>query len=167
MRHRLPLGKGCTVNIVVLPAHDEADEIVGLMLDQLLDFNNYCCTALSQSALAGEMIETVQTKDAHAVCVSALPPAAVAHSRYLCKRLHMKLPDMKMVVGLWTWSGELKRAKDRVACEGSVNLVTTLAQAMDEIEQLTQAVVTQQQETRNGNGKSATTPSTPLPAPAK
>jgi predicted PurR-regulated permease PerM len=171
VRHRLPLGKDCRVNIVVLPAHDEADEIVGLMLDQILDFNNYCGTAVSQSALAGEMIETVQSKNAHAVCVSALPPAAVAHSRYLCKRLHMKLPELKMVVGLWTWSGELKRAKDRVACEGSVNLVTTLGQAMDEIEQATQAVVAQQSETRNGNGKPATgtaasSTSGPAPAPA-
>jgi hypothetical protein len=113
----------------------------------------------------------VQSKNAHAVCVSALPPAAVAHSRYLCKRLHMKLPELKMVVGLWTWSGELKRAKDRVACEGSVNLVTTLGQAMDEIEQATQAVVAQQSETRNGNGKPATgtaasSTSGPAPAPA-
>ena len=169
-RHRLSLAKDCRVNVVVLPAHDEADEIVGLMLDQVLDFNNYCGTAVSQSALAGEMIEKVQSKNAHAVCVSALPPAAVAHSRYLCKRLHMKLPDMKMVVGLWTWSGDLKRATDRVACEGSVNLVTTLAQAMDAIEQATQAVVAQQLETRNGNAKSAptspasTAASTPAPA---
>jgi hypothetical protein len=62
-----------------------------------------------------------------------------------------------MVVGLWTWSGDLKRATDRVACEGSVNLVTTLAQAMDAIEQATQAVVAQQLETRNGNAKSAPT----------
>jgi hypothetical protein len=172
--HRYPLQKDCRVNIVVLPAHDEADEIVGLMLAQLLEFNNYCGTAVSQSALAGEMIEVVQTKNAHAVCVSALPPAAVAHSRYLCKRLHLKLPEMKMVVGLWGWSGDLKRAKDRVACEGSVNLVTTLAQALDEIEQVTHAVVVQQQEmARNGGGAGAdgktktAAASASTPAPAK
>src|SRR5688500_7704557 len=34
--HRFPLQKDCTVNVVVLPAHDEADEIVGLMLHQVL-----------------------------------------------------------------------------------------------------------------------------------
>ena len=143
---RFPLRKDCTVNVVVLPAHDEADEIVGLMLHQVLEFNNYCATAASQSALAGEMIEMVLGKHAHAVCVSALPPAAVNHSRYLCKRLHQKLPDLKMVVGLWSWRGDLKRAKDRVACEGSVHVVTTLAHAMDQIEQLTQAAVVQQQQ---------------------
>ena len=153
--HRFPLQKDCTVNVLVLPAHDEADEIVGLMLQQVLDFNNYCATAASQSTLAGEMVEMVQTKKAHTVCVSALPPAAVTHSRYLCKRLHQKFPETKMVVGLWTWSGDLKKAKERVACESSVNLVTTIAQALDEIEQLTQAVVVQQQETTRTDDKAA------------
>jgi predicted PurR-regulated permease PerM len=155
--NRFPLQKDCRVNVVVLPAHDEADEIVALMLAQVLEFNNYCATAVSQSALAGEMIEMVKTKDAHAVCVSALPPAAVTHSRYLCKRLHQKLPELRMVVGLWTWSGDLKKAKTRVACEESVNLVTTIAQALDEIEQLTQSAVVQQQETTRSEDKAAAT----------
>ena len=150
---RKPLQKDCTVNVVVLPAHDEADEIVALMLDQVLEFNNYCAYAASQTKLAAEMIETVQKKQAHAVCVSALPPAAVTHSRYLCKRLHQRMPDLKMVVGLWAWPGDLRKAKGRVACESSVNLVTTIAQAVDEVEQLTQAAVVQQQEaTARANG---------------
>jgi hypothetical protein len=158
--------KECRVNVVVLPAHDEADEIVGLMLAQVLEFNNYCPTAGSQSALAGEMIEIVENKNAHAVCVSALPPSAVTHSRYLCKRLHQKFPDMNMVVGLWSWSGDLKKAKERVACEGTVQLVTTITQAMTEIEQLTQAVVVQQQETTPSSAK-ADAITAPATAPAK
>ena len=164
--NRFPLQKDCTVNVIVLPAHDEADEIVGLMLAQVLEFNNYCATAASQTILAGEMIDMVQAKNAHAVCVSALPPAAVTHSRYLCKRLHQKLPEMKMVVGLWSWGGDLKRAKDRVTCEDSVTVVTTLAQAVDQIEQLTHAVVVQQQEKQRTDDKTAARAPAPAPAPA-
>jgi hypothetical protein len=133
---RVPLQKDCNVNVLVLPAHDEADEIVGLMLAQLLDFNNYCAEAVSTHVLAGEMAEMVQTKDASLVCVSALPPSAIAHSRYLCKRLHLKYPDLKMVVGLWTVKGDLKRAKERITCDESALLVTTLSSALDQIEQL-------------------------------
>jgi len=165
--HRLPLQKDCTVNIVILPAHDEADEIVGLMLTQVLEFNNYCATAVSQSALAGEMLEMVQTKNAHAVCVSALPPSAVTHSRYLCKRLHQKFPEMNMVVGLWSWSGDLKKAKERVACEGTVQLVTRITGALEEIEQATHAVVVQQQQETARNGDDTpTVAKTASPAPA-
>ena len=153
--NRFPLGKDCSVNVLVLPAHDEADEIVGQMLAQVLEFNNYCATAASQSALAGEMVEMVGSKNADAVCVSALPPAAVTHSRYLCKRLHQKLPELKMAVGLWSWSGDLKRAKERVSCADSVVLVTTLSQAVDQVEQLTQAAVVQQQQTQRNGEKAA------------
>jgi hypothetical protein len=78
---------------------------------------------------------------------------------------------MKMVVGLWTWSGDLKRAKERVACEESVNLVTTLAQALDDIEQLTHSVVVQQQETTRNDDRAtaaaATSAKAASPAPAK
>ncbi|MEA2734066.1 MAG: hypothetical protein QOE14_517 [Humisphaera sp.] len=170
--NRFPLQKDCTVNVVILPAHDEADEIVGLMLEQVLAFNNYSAVAASQSTLAGEMIQLVLERKAHVVCVSALPPSAVTHSRYLCKRLHLKLPDLKMVVGLWGWSGDLKRAKERVACEGSVSVLTRIAQAMDQIEQLTQTVVVQQQETQRTDDKAAvvaanTAAAAATPAPAK
>ena len=159
---RRPLQKDCTVNVVILPAHDEADEIIALMLEQVLEFNNYCAYASSQTKLVAEMIETVQKKHAHAVCVSALPPAAVTHSRYLCKRLHQRMPELNMVVGLWAWPGDLRKAKDRVACESSVNLVTTIRQAVDELEQLTQRVVVQQQEsTSRANGETSPTGSSP------
>jgi ribosomal protein L12E/L44/L45/RPP1/RPP2 len=56
-RSRLP--NQCIVNVLVLPAHDEADEIVGLMLAQLLDLHGYCAHAASTNALAGEMVEMV------------------------------------------------------------------------------------------------------------
>src|SRR5206468_5732224 len=78
---RLP--QGCTVNIVCLPAHDEADEIANLMLVQLLEEYGYCTFASSQDQLASEMVESIEGHSAHAVVVSALPPAAVSHARYL------------------------------------------------------------------------------------
>jgi len=120
----------CTVNVVLLPAHDEADEISGLMLAQLLEFRGYCAFAQSVTKLA-----------AHVVVVSAMPPAAVAHSRYLCKRLHARFPDANMVVGLWTMKGDVKKAKDRVTCVGSVQVATELKTALEQIGQLAQPVI--------------------------
>jgi hypothetical protein len=151
---RVPLQKGCVVNVLVLPAHDEADEIVGLMFAQLLEFNNFCVTAAKQQQLAGEMLEMIESSKTDCVCVSALPPAAVTHSRYLCKRLNQRYPQLQMVVGLWAWKGDLKRAKQRITCEDQTRIVTTLAAALDEIEQLAKPVVVQQMESKS-NGKEA------------
>jgi hypothetical protein len=133
--------RGCTVNVVCLPAHDEADDVAGHMLAQLLEFRSYCSTAVSVTQLASEMVEIVDAKKAHVVVVSAMPPGAVAHARYLCKRLHLRFPDLNMVVGLWTTKADLNKAKDRVACAGSVQMASKLRQALDQIGQLVQPVI--------------------------
>src|SRR3712207_7794462 len=58
--------------------------------------------------------------------------------RSLCKRLHARFPDINMVVGLWVAKGDLKKAKERIACSGTVPVVTTLGQALDQVAQLVQ-----------------------------
>jgi predicted PurR-regulated permease PerM len=138
---RVPVPRDCVVNIVCLPAHDEADEIVNLMLAQLLQINRYCAFSISQNALASEMVEQVSAHKAHLVVVSALPPAAVAHARYLCKRMHAADAEMKMIVGLWTFKGDLTKAKDRITCVANVPLVTSLTAAIDEIHQQVQPML--------------------------
>ena len=120
------LPTGCVVNIVLLPAHDDADEIAALMLSHLLELRGFCSFPVAVARLASEMVEAVEKRQAHVVCVSAMPPAAVTHSRYLCKRLHGKFPDFNMVVGLWTARGDLKKAKDRITCSTNVQVATTL-----------------------------------------
>lgn len=143
---RVPLEKRCSINVVILPAHDEADEIVGLMLAQLLEFNNYAAHPASLHSLTGEMIAMVEGKEADLVCISALPPSAVTHARYICKRLRNHYPEMQMVVGLWTVKVDLKRAKDRIACDASTQLETTLSAVLDQIEQMSHQEVVRQLE---------------------
>jgi hypothetical protein len=138
---RVRIPKECVINILVLPAHDEADEIIGLMLAQLLEMQGYCAYAESVAKLAGEMVEMVEEKEASLVAVSAMPPAAVAHSRYLCKRIHTRYLDIPMIVGLWSFKGDLKKATDRITCVGSVAVMTTLKEAMDQIHQQVQPLL--------------------------
>lgn len=138
-RYRIP--NGCKVNVVLLPANDEADEVVGMMLAKLLEDTGICAFPVSQSALASEMVEHVETHAAHVVVVSALPPSAVSHARYLCKRLHARWPDLRMVVGLWTTRSDLDRAKERLTCADSVRITTALQDAREQVWQLVQPVL--------------------------
>ena len=136
-----PVAKEPSVVVLCLPAHDEADEIVGLMLAQLLELKGHRAIAASQVALASELLELVQKHDAGAACISALPPAALAHSRYLCKRLNLRFPELPTLVGLWTSKTDPKKSLDRLACPGSVHLVTSLAGAIAEIHQMIQPLL--------------------------
>lgn len=133
---RVTLPKGCLVNVLCLPSKSPSDEIVCQMLAQLLEMRGYCVATGSADSLASEMVDMVERTKAHIVCVSAMPPAAVAHARYLCKRIHGRFPDMDMLVGLWTFKSDIRKAKSRIACSDTVHLVTTLDQAQDEIDQL-------------------------------
>jgi hypothetical protein len=130
------LPSGCVVNVVCLPAHDDADEIVNAMLAQLLTLRRYCVTAVGAAKLASEMVTIVEQADTHMVVISALPPSAVAHARYLCKRVHSRFPELPMVVGLWRFKGDMIKARDRIACENQVRMITTLAEALHELQQL-------------------------------
>jgi hypothetical protein len=129
------LPRDAQVSVVLLPAHDPADEIVCTMVANVLDVRGYHAKVVSVTALASEMIHTVEQEHADMVVVSALPPAAVTHARYLCKRLHAKFPDVETLVGLWMWKGDAHKAKSRIACTRSVRLVTTLCQSLDEVHQ--------------------------------
>jgi hypothetical protein len=132
-----------SVIVLCLPAHDGADEIVGLMLAQLLELKGQRAIAASQVSLAGEMLELVQEREAGVVCISALPPAALSHSRYLCKRLQAKFPELPTVVGLWTSKAEAKRSLDRLPRDGPVCVVTSVGAAVTEIHQLIQPLLLQ------------------------
>lgn len=131
------------LSILCLPARTEADEITGLMLAQVLETRGCVVRAVPVASLAGEMVDLVDRYTADVICISATPPAAVMHARYLCKRLRTRLPKVKLVVGLWDAQGDLTKAKERIGC-GTV-VVATLTEAQEQIRLLTQPHVPRSQ----------------------
>ena len=131
------------LSILCLPARTEADEITALMLAQVLETRGCLVQAVSVTSLAGEMGDLVDRCTADVVCVSATPPAAVMHARYLCKRLRSQLPKVKLVVGLWDAQGDLNKAKERIGCGAIV--VATLADAQEQIRLLNPPPLADQQ----------------------
>lgn len=108
-----------------------------MMLAQVLETSGCRAQAISIAALAGEMVDLVdQCTAADVVCISATPPAAVMHARYLSKRLRSRLPKANLVVGLWDAQGDLDKASERIGCEAIV--VATLAAALEQIGTLIQ-----------------------------
>jgi predicted PurR-regulated permease PerM len=145
------------VRIVCLPATDEADEIAGTMLAQALAARGYHATCLSLGMLTSERLEQVKEEEAGLVVISALPPGATAHARYVCKRLRPAFPDLKIIVGLWIAEAAGKKITDRLTAAGADEIATTLSQATDQIERLTATASFVQQ-----NGNRSALPSTPL-----
>jgi predicted PurR-regulated permease PerM len=141
VKAQITIPKDCAVRVLTLPAKSRSDEVVALMLSQLLDFRGYSATAGSVDSLASEMVGMVDKQRIDISCVSALPPAAIARARYLCKRIHAKLPEVQLLVGLWMHKGDIEKARPRLACADSKRLVTTLAQAQEQIDQMAQPLL--------------------------
>jgi hypothetical protein len=87
------------------------------------------------------MVESVGKLNADLVFVSALPPGAMMHARYLCKRVHAKFSEIPMVIGLWGYQGDLEKAKERVLCDGNVQFVKQLDGAIAAINQLAKPIL--------------------------
>ena len=120
---------GHVTSVVCIPARDEADEIVGIMLTQLLGRAGYQAQAISIGTTA-EMLAQVKEAAPDIVCISALPPFALLHARDLYKRLRSNVPNAKVIVGLWKFSGDPIKAAARFNIVGDDKLAITLAQTV-------------------------------------
>ena len=122
--------------VVCLPARDEADEIVAMMLSQILEKNGVRARHVSVTSLASEMVEAVDRTGAGFVCISALPPSAVAHARYLCKRLRARRKDLRLMIGLWTSKIDPKEIQAKLGCHEQDRVVTSIADAVTHLKPL-------------------------------
>ncbi len=136
-----PLADSSRLCVLCLPAHDEADEIAGMMLAQLLETRECLVHVVSVAAFVSEMGDLVAQHKADVVCISATPPSAVMHARHVCKRLRTRFPEVPLVVGLWNARGDLTKAQERIGCGAAAHVVSTLAAAQQQIRLLIQPLL--------------------------
>ena len=91
--------------------------------------------------LPSDMVDLVEQRKADVVCISAMPPTAVAHARVLCLRLRRRFPNLHLVVGLWNAPDDLTRAKERIGDSATTHVVATLAEAQEQIRGLIQPLL--------------------------
>jgi predicted PurR-regulated permease PerM len=120
------------------PAHDAADELALLMLQQLLDPERCRMAIISAEMLTGEVLSMMEQQPMSLICVAALPPGAVAPVRYLCKRLRARFPDCRIVVGRWGPDETLDNPWIRLRELGVDEVGTTLMETRNQISQLSQ-----------------------------
>lgn len=118
------------VTVVCLPARDVADEIAGHMVGRALKSHPVNFEVLSSRLTAGEMVEKVGQMKADAVFVSAIPPYASQHARYIFKRLRNAYPDLKIMVALWGVKPGSKSYRS-LACVGAGRLTTSVKESLE------------------------------------
>jgi predicted PurR-regulated permease PerM len=114
------------LRILGCPGHNEGDRLALEMLRQLLDSAVWEMEILSLEMLSAEQVALAGEKAPAVICIGALPPGGLAHTRYLCKRLRARLPHAKIVVGRWGLKGDVEQNAEQLCEAGADQVATTL-----------------------------------------
>ena len=77
---------------------------------------------------ASELVALVKARGVSVVCLADLPPSSPSKTRYLVKRLHAALPDVRILVGRWAPPGLADESTQVLRDAGAVLVASTLAE---------------------------------------
>ena len=89
------------LRVLGLATNGIADELALQMLGHLLNDLPIVVEITKGRLLASEVVSLVQAQGVSVVCLADLPPSPPSKTRYLVKRLHAALPEVKILVGRW------------------------------------------------------------------
>jgi predicted PurR-regulated permease PerM len=125
-----------TSPVVCVAVEDEADEIAGTMLAQLLEQCGHSTMLLPSAALSTEIMERLAEDPSTILCISAVPPFAFAQARRLAQSLRKSLPKNPIVVGLWGGDGDADTLRERFGNARPDAIVTTFADALSRVKEI-------------------------------
>ena len=136
------------VSILGCPARDEADELALLMLRQLFVSTRYDVEVMSDAVLTSEVVGMIGAKNPAVIVIVSLSPGGLAQTRYLCKRLRARVPNLKIAIGQWGMESE---DRNRTLLAEADRVGTTMIETREQIIQLSQS-----------NPHPSTPPATPI-----
>jgi hypothetical protein len=113
---------------------------VASLLCQLLEGRGIVVQSLPIGTTA-EMLSQVVTLKPRVVCISALPPFAVKHTRTLYGKLRLQSPNMQIIVCLWQFDGDTEKLANRLKLIKGDGFFTTLSQVLANIDLQARATI--------------------------
>ena len=112
---------GCAIN-------GAADELALMMLANLVDDLSIVVETTSLRMQASELVSLVEAQGVSVVCLADLPPSPPSKTRYLVKRLHAALPDLRILVGRWGPAALADESTQPLRDAGASLVASTLAE---------------------------------------
>jgi predicted PurR-regulated permease PerM len=105
-----------------------ADELALEMLGHLLDDLPIVVDIAKGRMLASELVSQVRTGGVSVICLADLPPSPPSKTRYLVKRLHAAVPDLRILVGRWAPQALADDSTQLLRDAGATIVASTLAE---------------------------------------
>ncbi len=132
------------LRVLACPARDQADRLALEMLRQLLDPAKWVVEVTAVDMMTADLVAQVAEQAPALVCIGALPPGGLAHTRYLCKKLRTRFPEVKIVVGRWGLTDGVETNREQLQDAGADLIATTLLETRSQLRSLL-PILTQQQ----------------------
>lgn len=120
-------GPRAPLRVLGYATNGAADELALAMLAHLLADLPIAIEMTGERLQASELIALVQAQGVSVVCLADLPPSPPSKTRYLVKRLHAALPDVRILVGRWGPPGLADESTQRLTDAGATLVALTLA----------------------------------------
>jgi hypothetical protein len=120
-------------DVCCVPAKASRDQLVGDMLVRLLWQEGIPARNAEAKMSSVELVDWVRKSKSNVVCISVVAPSTLIHARYLCAKLRVLSPDLKIVVGLW---GRAALNPQNVAAlreSGANEIMLSLAEAVERL----------------------------------
>ncbi|MEO6004566.1 MAG: AI-2E family transporter [Opitutus sp.] len=121
--------------IVGIPARDEADELVALMLSHLLQEHSIETHVVSTTSQPEMYREELKPQNV-TVFISALPPSTLSGAGRACRRIKHENPSAKVLVGVWSSEAKHEALKRRLDPAGVDGIVSRLSEAVVQLKNL-------------------------------
>ena len=112
-------------------ANGPADELALAMLSQAIDDLPVVIEMINTRLLASELVSLVRTQGVSVICLADLPPSPPTKTRYLVKRLHTALPDLRILVGRWSPPALADESTQGLREAGATLVPTTIAETRE------------------------------------
>jgi len=132
-----PARRPRNVRVLAVPVRDEADLLGLVMLQHLLNPDRWTIDLTSPHLLAAEVVALVEDTRPAVVCLGALPAGSRStHTRYLCKRLRARFPDLRIIVGRWGPRENVARARRQLEAAGADSVGVTLGETREQLQRV-------------------------------
>ncbi|WP_345816390.1 AI-2E family transporter [Paraburkholderia sp. PREW-6R] len=124
--------------VLCIPGRGPLDPLATTILLQLLAKHGFAARALPHDAASRASIDSLDADDVGIVCIFYLRIEGIpSHLRYLVRRLHARLPNASIVVGLWAeedtekWSADLQTAVGAACYASSLREVVSACHRLE------------------------------------
>ncbi|MGH7241919.1 MAG: AI-2E family transporter [Phycisphaerales bacterium] len=119
--------------VLCVPARDFADELTAKMMEKALNERGMGAEAISSRLSARELVAHLAERPGSVLCICALPPNALLHSRVLWQQLRARCPRHRVVIGLWDDKPDIESVRERLGRVSKESIATNLKQAIETV----------------------------------